>query len=262
MFGDYQYGTEIAVIPMPHEEFSHETSEDTQQPNHTQAIEYNSTCNWSDIYWFRWITGHQIMLMFWHLLTKELKKLKNHDMSAAKLMFCLQLMHGCTLIYEYTGSCSKQYYNQYIRPFMLLVHKSFTGTWAIDYISLPSLVKLVTHKKSTISAVIALQKELWKAYMCSQKAHINVAKRLVPEGTSLLQQAQKSGIAHSAIQSHHHRLFDLFFLVDRKKVSMLDFQRNLVRRIKAAIEDLKTHPVDSPLCLNYDKTLLEIIANF
>jgi len=151
-------------------------------------------------------------------------------------------MDGCTLIYEYTGSCSKEYYQKYVRPFMGLAHKAFSGRWCLDYGHLPQLSRRITTIPCT-SDLLEKQQSFKNACLMSQKAHVNVAKKLVPEGASLLKEAKHEGISMEQVQPHHYRIYDFFFLVHRTRVSFTQFEQSMMRRIEAISDDLKACPL-------------------
>jgi len=193
-------------------------------------------------YWFRWVTGHQVVFIFWHVLAKELAYMEATGLDGARLDCCSRILQGGALIFEYTGSCSREYYHNYVRPFMTLAHKGFSGHWALDYRGLPQLIKRMT-RAACPALLIDQQQAVRCAYQLHQRSHYSVAKRLVPEGASLLKNAKREGVALEEVQQHHYMMYDFFFLVHRTTVSRKQLERSLRRRINAIQMDLHSHPL-------------------
>lgn len=247
MFEDYNYSSEILELPALSDQFIEEDDVSLLlSPDLTKHHLSNISLHFDsmDTYRFRWVTGHQIMFMFWHILNKELVQ-TSEVLDEEKLDHYIKIMDGCALVYEYTGSCTEDYYQRYIRPSMVLTHKAFSGYWAADYGRLPQLIRKVTQFSSSSEAIKKRQNRLKEAYANSQKSHISVAKRLVPEGESLLKSAKNDGIevTRDQIKAHHYRLYDFFFLVQRTPVSTAYFNRSLTRRIEMVYHDLTVCPL-------------------
>jgi hypothetical protein len=230
---------------MPEEDFivlsssnSHHKKDFIGQQTEMPQIEFDPM----SAYWFRWVTGHQVVFIFWHLLGKELAYMETTGLDGARLDCCSRILQGGALIFEYAGSCSQEYYHKYVRPFMALAHKGFSGRWSLDYEPLPQLVKRIM--QANVNDLLLKKYHLFKkSYSLHQRLHYRVAKRLVPEGGSLLQKGKNEGTALDEVQKHHYMRSDFFFLVDRTAVSCEQLEHTLWRRINAIQMDLHSHPL-------------------
>ena len=240
MFGDYLYGIEILELPTPMAHFTSEIAITDKVPQWREAS--NVECDPLQLYWFRWITGHQTMFMLWHILTKELAHMESTGVDAERLALTTKILNACGVLYEYSGSCSVKYYHQYVRPLMTLTHRAFSGYWALDYSDIPRLTRCVLLRTGLSANVEKKQKAFKQSYLRGQKIHINVAKKLVPENVSLLKLAKNNGMAIEQVQPHHYKIYDAFFLVNRTNMSPLQFQQSLYRRLDAIVDDLTTCP--------------------
>ena len=143
--GDYCYGTEILELPGEGELGEIKSCPVIDNPEKTDFNLHPRGDNTSlDIrYWFRWVTGHQVMLILWTILVKNLRK-KEGELTEEKLTNCIPILEACSVIFEYTGSCSNEFYHQNVRVFMALFHRSFSGLWAADYRPIPHLLRQLT----------------------------------------------------------------------------------------------------------------------
>ncbi|ESQ13410.1 MAG: hypothetical protein N838_30010 [Thiohalocapsa sp. PB-PSB1] len=238
-YGDYAFGNEVLRLP----------AMDDDLPGGFPAIgtlclprlgsQFDTRFDQMSTYWFRWITGHQVMLLLWQVLNRDLRA--KHSFDQAILMHYTQVWNLCTLIYEYTGSCTLDYYGNHIRPVMMRVHQGFTGRWASDYVGLPKAVNRAARQGECNAAAQRMR----DAYLQSQKAHLAIADRLVPEGASLLKSAKADGIeAVAKVCAHHQAIFDHFFLISRGAVSATELFESLQRRLAAIDADLRANPLD------------------
>lgn len=243
MFGDYAYGTEILNLPPVGEPFK-PIAQESLQPLES-VTDRDMVFDAIQTYWFRWITGHQIMLTLWHILNKHMQQIDHYDEQAVTLY--TRIIKGTTLVFEYTGSCTEVYYQKNIRPYMLLTHKAFSGKWASDYIGMPKNIQNIFSKKDISESTKKQLCLLRKAHNISQKTHLGVAKKLVPEGVSLLKDAKQEGYAYEQAEEHHQQLFDAFFLVRRTPISAAAVTHNLARRLHVVIDDLNQNPLTESL---------------
>lgn len=258
--GDYCYGTEILELPKPEEtiKLDKQTLRPSSYASNFQVHHRASNVSPNARYWFRWITGHQVMLILWSILVSKLRE-NEGQINEDKLHTCTQILQACSVIFEYTGSCSNDFYHQHVRPCMALFHREFSGLWAADYRPMPRLIRQITKADCPPELEEARQKMI-KAYQAHQKAHIGVAQRLVPEGVSLLKKAKKEHGAKMSIKPNHFRLFDFFFLVERKSVPASNLLESLEKRMVEVIRDIKDHPLPhSPINAHPIHTLQEVL---
>ncbi|MDF5736624.1 MULTISPECIES: hypothetical protein [unclassified Nostoc] len=246
-FGDYPYNNEIIempnresigeldIYPYPESYFSKEFLYSLDD-----NIEKWKNPELCDMCWFRWITGHQTMLVLWYLLSKELFAVINtSNMSEIeqKLNVCIKIFLGCSVIFEYTGSCPQQFYHSTVRPYMALFHRGFSGTWSVDYELIPQLVNQII-KTNYPDSLNNTQQEFKQSFLQHQKSHYAVAKKLVPSSASLLKEAKKIDLLEVNRSEEHNVLFDYFFLVKRVTHPKPSLLYSLSKRIKAIIIDL------------------------
>lgn len=258
-FGEYSYGTEILEIPSFEDGFTTVPQSSELIESLTREPAIDEPPNASDKYWFRWVTGHQTMLVLWHLITVNLSKVIDEP-NLHYLKRCTDLFKGCSIIFEYTGAVDKDFYHQYIRKFMALSHKGFTGLWAADYKYLPDL----TRRALALSDPL-LKHELSNfkdAYRISQKTHFKVAQQLVPEGASLLKDAKKEGHSFMKHSAYHSMLFDNFFLVHRRSITKKQLAHNLEKRLIAIAQDLAQESEETIRKIFPTKSRKEIIQLF
>ncbi len=133
------------------------------------------------LFWFRWITGHQISFVIWRLLADALARLSagegDRDELSAEIT---QHVRGYCGMLLYTGSCDRAVYNGTIRPSMYRLHSTFSGTWAPDYPAVRSLFRGRKVPPVAASQVDALVREV----RLSSQIHLGVASRLVTGGRS------------------------------------------------------------------------------
>ncbi|NER23657.1 MAG: hypothetical protein F6J96_23730 [Symploca sp. SIO1C2] len=250
-FGDYPYNNEIIEMPIraslgeldtytcPNSYFSKDFLYSLDD-----NIEKWKNPELSDMFWFRWITGHQTMLVFWYVLSKELFAITNTSNMREieqKLNLCTKILEGCSVIFEYTGSCPQAFYHSTIRPYMSLFHKGFSGNWSADYEPIPQLVNQIIKKHYTDSLKTP-QQAFKQSFLQHQKKHYGVAKRLVPSSASLLKEAKNTEIEVNP-KEENNTLFDYFFLVKRVTTHSDSLLHSLSQRIKAIILDLKLNGI-------------------
>lgn len=258
LFGEYHYGTEIIELPTPGNNYGNSPALPIFENEHLPDEE-TLTVSTDTQFWFRWITGHQVILGLWNILGNEL----SHNVPSSdeqSLNRCIQMFKASSVIFNYTGSCPHDFYHEKIRIFMSLFHGGFSGMWAADYRHIPRLIQKIT-RATTQPEMQAIQQELKKAYEDSHLTHIEVAKRLVPEGESLLKKAKKEGLKHKKIKKTHSMIYDCFFLIHRNSISKEVLIESLDRRVEAIVTDLEKTPFLPPLN-NSDaiKTLQETMA--
>lgn len=253
-FGDYPYNNEI--IEMPNRSSLYEFDISTCPKCYfSEEFIYSLNDNiekWknpdlSEMSWFRWITGHQTMLIFWYVLSKELWTVVNSSNLKEieqKLKLCAKILEAGSVVFEYTGSCPEHFYHSTIRPYMALFHKGFSGKWSVDYESIPELVNQIL-KTNYPDSQKHSQQEFQQSFIQHQKSHYGVAKRLVPSSASLLKEAKNTELEVTSTEEHNI-LFDYFFLVKRVNHPNPSLLLSLSKRIKAIILDLKLNGFYEP----------------
>lgn len=181
-----------------------------------------------DVLWFRWITGHQVTFLLWHLMTRVLgtappgTERPEADIAALRL-----LIDGYNAMLVYTGSCTPEAYSRFIRPAMYRQHHGFSGTWAPDYAPL----RHIFHRRPPAWLYRPEAKQLLHVIELNQVVHEAVAARLVPGSESLLQQ-HASGMRLQDRKSCGD-VYDAFFLTLRTRVSRGRILQQLERRLRA-----------------------------
>jgi L-tyrosine peroxygenase len=181
------------------------------------------------LYWFRWITGHQVSFALWQLMARALDDAE----SVRTLKSCI-LAYGGMLLY--TSSTPRTVYHDLIRPSMALQHPGFSGSWAPDYPPVRALLRGRTASARSKDTA----EELRQAVRTVQLIHADVAARLVPDGASLLQLASQSTASHTP---RHDRgvLYDNYFIVLRGPVAPAAVLTQLLRRLNAVAIDLSVN---------------------
>ncbi|MEU6172302.1 hypothetical protein ABZ832_10245 [Streptantibioticus parmotrematis] len=243
-FGDFPYGLEPLTLPEPGtlEGADHGAiaAEFGLACRHIASIaagdglaEPVQPADSSDrVYWFRWITGHQITFIIWQLLSRELANLPEDGPARdAALATMTRYVRGYCAMLLYTGSMPRGVYHDVIRPSMFLQHPGFSGTWAPDHRPVQSLFR---GRKLDCVRECA---ELGGAVRVYQIIHSGIAARMVPSGRSLLQDASvPSGVQHPDVLGV---VYDNYFMTLRSLPSSRDVVAQLLRRLTAIALDVK-----------------------
>jgi hypothetical protein len=105
-------------------------------------------------------------------------------------------------------------------------HPAFSGEWARDYQGIPARLKRLAGSRPDIRRAARLNTQVHKA----------VAGRLVPHGSSLLQQVGRRAGIHPA--PGECDLYDRFFLTERQQVCVHDANTQFRNRILAIASDI------------------------
>jgi L-tyrosine peroxygenase len=188
------------------------------------------------LFWFRWITGHQISFIIWRLLAAALRRVGDDASEQCELATAItQYVRGYCAMLLYTSSCSRAIYNETVRPSMYRLHTTFSGTWAPDYPAVRSLF----HGRKAPPVPSGQVGPLMQQIRLSQRIHLAVADKLVVGGRSLL---QRSIADRDKPQPRMWgAIFDCYFLTIRAPVSQLEIAVQLLRRQKAVAIDLATN---------------------
>lgn len=189
-----------------------------------------------ELFWFRWITGHQVCFIVWRLIAQLLDDLNQGRRSADEVIEPMsRYVDGYSAMLLYTGSCPRPLYNVLIRPSMRLRHRAFSGSWAPDYWPIRDLFR----RRQVAAMAGADTGELTDAIALLHLVHDGVAARLVTNGKSLLREA--------AIRGPGHRLagvfYDSYFLTLRTPVPRHEVVAQLLRRLVAIAQDIAANGV-------------------
>lgn len=276
-FGAGPYGLEPMILPAPGTFGPAELAEPPATLG--QAMEWigedgavtgvAKPCEQPDtLYWFRWITGHQVSFIAWRLAAllledvalcrrpanEAIPELSNHiDVYSAMLL--------------YTSSCPRDLYHRLIRPSMQLHHPAFSGSWAPDF----GPVRHLLRGRLTLFEECAQLADLRQAVVRCQLVHEHVASRLVPDGVSLLRSWVPD--THRLDGRLLHLLYDNYFLTSRAPVRRSDVIAQLLRRVVAVLRDLAANGMicdpddDSPSLgtadpLQCEQQIAGIVAEF
>jgi hypothetical protein len=251
-YGSFPYGLEPLTMPYPGAGYqpgsrliAGEFAETSRriQTIHEYGLatgEVQPCLEQDSLFWFRWITGHQVSFILWRMAANLLEDVALHRRSADSAVPALiHYVHGYSAMLLYTGSCPRADYHRVIRPSMQLRHPGFSGAWAPDYLPVRQLLRgrLGPLEASPLSA------ELGEAVELNQLVHEHVAAKLVPDGISLLRQA-----GHTARRQDGRLLsllYDNYFLTWRGPVSQPDVIAQLFRRLVAIMQDVKVNGLPS-----------------
>ncbi|WKX68679.1 hypothetical protein [Streptomyces sp. XD-27] len=86
------------------------------------------------VYWFRWVTGHQVSFVIWRLMAWLLDDLRAGRVARpAAVRSLTEYVRGYSAMLDYGSSCPREVYQSVIRPSMYRQHRGFSGSWAPDY---------------------------------------------------------------------------------------------------------------------------------
>lgn len=183
------------------------------------------------LFWFRWITGHQLCMVVWRLMARLLDDVRQGRLTADDAVepMC-HFVYGYTTMLLYTGSCPQDVYHGLIRPSMRLRHPGFSGGWAPDYWPIRDLVR------GREPAMLRTADAGWlvDALDLNRRVHDGVAAKLVPDGRSLLRQASVRCLDHRMAGM----IYDSYFMTARVPVSRHDVVTQLLRRLVAIAHDI------------------------
>lgn len=194
-----------------------------------------------ELFWFRWITGHQVSFILWRMMGRLLHDLICGNADPAAVLEPLRHhVRGYCAMLLYTGSCPRKIYEDVIRPSMQLRHPAFSGSWAPDFMPVKDLLR----EHRTAFTGLPGAEGLAEAVKLHKLIHGIIADRLVPSGQSLLQQ--------SAARPRHmpvaHLLYDTYFLTVRAAITEDAVAAQLRRRLVAIARDVGVnglYPTDS-----------------
>jgi len=238
-YGDYTFGLEPLLLPRPgvesapwaHEKCSYEAwidairtlAEGSESPSERQP-----SVNADAVYWFRWITGHQVCFLIWRLIAEHPRECDAQSEEHSRILRSYAQAYSAMLLYS--GSCSRATYHTVIRPTMKLQHPGFSGGWAPDYCLAKDLLTRAAYEDEGLRAALEF-KDLVHAY---------VASRLVPSGKSLLQESR----APARNTELREVLYDNYFMTIRTDVSRGKIVEQFIRRLLAVARDVGGQGLD------------------
>ena len=246
-FGGFAYGLEPLLLPAA-------TEPDALRDNDHPERSYTETCQLirtlgrddaptppvepgeaaEELYWFRWITGHQVCFIIWRLMGQLLDELSRGATSAqAALEPMCRYVDGHSAMLLYTGSCPRDLYHVLIRPSMRLRHRAFSGSWAPDYPKVRELFR----GRPPLSMSGGDTGELLDSVRVHNLVHDGVAAKLVPDGRSLLNQAAVRRLNHGMVGM----IYDSYFMTVRLPVTRHHVVAQLLRRLVAIAQDVATN---------------------
>jgi L-tyrosine peroxygenase len=194
------------------------------------------------LYWFRWITGHQVCFILWQRIGRLMRAAGGGERDPAAAIAPLRhCVRGTCAMLQYTGSCPAGVYSTVIRPRMRLQHPAFSGSWAPDFWPVRDLLR----GRSTAFAGVPGAEALAEAVELYRTVHEEVAERLVPDGRSLLRQAEVRSWNLPVMRL----MYDNFFLTMRAAVAEDAVSAQLLRRLVAIARDVEInglHPGGRP----------------
>lgn len=186
----------------------------------------------AELFWFRWITGHQVCFVVWRLIAQLLDDLRQCRRSPDEVLEPIsRFVDGYSAMLLYTGSCPPDIYNVLIRPSMRLRHRAFSGGWAPDYWPIRDLF---WHRRQLPPMPDADTGELSNAIALLHLVHDGVAARLVTNGKSLLREASVRGPNPRTAGM----IYDTYFMTVRRSVPRHEVVAQLLRRLVAIARDI------------------------
>jgi hypothetical protein len=182
----------------------------------------------------RWFLGHHGAFLVWRFLLTALDRLtREHDSQLVRL--AALGYDAYSVMFAYSGSCSRELYEDVIRPKMVAFDPAFSGRWARDYEPLPGLLR-----RARTALGPAAAEPLCAASKANLVAHMEVMRKLVPDGQSLL---RESGRTRVATTDAERARFDEFFLVSRENVCASRYRAHGAAVLSAIGRDLVKHPL-------------------
>ncbi|MFX4292934.1 L-tyrosine 3-hydroxylase [Streptomyces bohaiensis] len=236
-FGGRAYGLEPLILPT---DPVHGSGDDQlmrkyadllgPDPSPTAPAGPGAADSAEELFWFRWITGHQLTFLLWQELGRRaagaVAPAQSDEVAAA-----VRLVRGYSAMLLYTASCTRDVYHRVIRPSMALHHPAFSGSWARDYGSVRALLR-GRPPAAWADRADALVEEC----ALNEVVHEGIALKLVPDAPSLLQAA--AGPGRPLPRDIRAVLYDTYFLTLRAPCSPAEIAVQLLRRVRAVCDDL------------------------
>lgn len=236
-FGAYPYALETLVLPDPAARLR--GGEPGPAPSALDLAGTSAVApadSPEELFWFRWITGHQAVFALWQLLDDELELVLTDTVEGAAVR-ATALLDAYSALLVYTGSPSREVYNGLIRPAMMLQHRMFSGRWAADYVAIPPKLRALRARFRRGTPTPAAIADLNRAGKRNHRVHMATAAKLVPDGDSLLRSGD--AVAHGMPTEENTRLYDSFFATHRALTPRSAVIAQLMRRLHAILLDLR-----------------------
>ncbi|MGW7514383.1 class I SAM-dependent methyltransferase [Streptomyces sp. NPDC054796] len=184
---------------------------------------------------YRWTVGHHAAFAVWQMHARVLEAVAEaSEPSEHTVRLAAHLYDVYSVLFLYTGSCSAERYAATVRADMTACHVAFSGEWARDHLPIPPLLRRIRDRHPA-----SLVGEVAEAAKHNHRVHMAVAKKLVPDGASLLQEAgRRSGGAPSEDEL---ALYDTYFRVRRTPVCRGFFTAQLTRLLAQCLCDIAVH---------------------
>jgi hypothetical protein len=241
-FGGYRYGLEPLTLPAPGSWAPLPARADTAPAARMLLVDdfgvpaelAQAPASADELFWFRWITGHQVSFILWRLIGQLAHEATQGSRDPVETVAPLRhYVRGYCSMLLYTASCSRRTYERVIRPSMRLQHPAFSGSWAPDFWPVRDLLR----GRCTVYTGLAEAAELMAAVKLHQLVHDVVAARLVPDGESLLRRSTVRSLDIPML----HLLYDNYFLTVRAVVVEDDVVGQLLRRLVAIARDIEVN---------------------
>lgn len=184
------------------------------------------------LFWYRWITGHQISFVLWRAIADVLVRHADDAPEPDELDLLTTCVDAYSAMLLYSSTVPREHYHAHTRVRMALQHPSFSGAWAPDYRPTRRLFRGRLPWQRDCAA-------LDEAIARNRRMHDHVADHLVPDGRSLLQAS--AGSATAAVSREKEDLYDNFFLTIRRPVSRSEVLAQLSSRVMDVTADLARH---------------------
>jgi hypothetical protein len=214
------------------------------------------------LFWFRWITGHQISFVAWIVAVDVIDQANRGSMARLDAQIrCRACLRLYSLMLIYAASTTVDIYQSRIRPAMIEAHPAFSATWAADYIHLKRNLRNWLQPAAQFSAGSAPPSSsttgsasdqlaaVKQAYLASTQIHGKIGKRLIGNSASLLKLAKSDLESVEAgeldePETRVGKIYDDFFLAVRSAVSVQDVVGQTVARLLAVVQDYRQHGFD------------------
>jgi L-tyrosine peroxygenase len=210
-----------------------------------------------NLYWFRWVNGHQVSFLAWQLLAAALDETLHgtgaRRADAAGRVAAFTRCYSAMLIY--CSSCPRILYHDLIRPRMVRQHPAFSGTWSRDYRAVARFLR----GRAPFATLPHMP--TWHAdQVANVEIHEAVAAKLVPDGRSLLREAQGSLDLARLPAATASLLYDDLFRTERAEAGFADLLIQLFRRVAACEADLTANGLFPPAVAEPRRELTEFLT--
>lgn len=182
---------------------------------------------------YRWFGGHHASFLAWRILADVLRAVvADVEPVREKLRLAELCYHTYSAMFLYASHCSAQTYATVLRPRMAATDPAFSGRWSRDFAVIPPLMSRVrtTRPETEIGGLLAAGK-------LNRLAHVVVARRLVPDGASLLRESGRE--AGEPPTPREQNLFDEFFRIQRGPACRHVLIEQVNRVFTAVIDDVE-----------------------